>query len=59
MSFSCALAEPVGDEVAPCLCQVLHAATLGEILSDEAVGILVDAALERVLGRSEIGSDSA
>ena len=49
--------EIVGDLIALRLCDVAHAGSLGQVLSQQAVEVLVAAALPRVVRRGEVHGD--
>ena len=53
-SLSRAAIQFGGDPIASVLGEVGHALALREVLADEAVGVLVGAALPRVMRRGEI-----
>ena len=53
-SFSWASVEFVSDLVALSLSQSRHAASFGQVLADQAIGVLVGRPLPRVVGRGEV-----
>ena len=54
MSFSGSVVEFSSDGVALSLGETVHTGAFRKVLADEAVGILICAALPRVVGSSEV-----
>ena len=52
--FSRPCVEFRGDPIAVVLCQVRHGLFLGQVLTNEPVGIFVGAAFPRMVGRREV-----
>src|ERR1041384_6482368 len=57
MSFSRPIVEPAGDLVALGLSERLHRSVLLNVLSDEAIGVFISAALPGVIRSGEVDGD--
>ena len=54
MAFTRSVVDREGNSVAARLIDVLHGSALRQVLSNETVGVLIDAAFPRVIGSGEV-----